>query len=59
VFFILGPTALLSLTLNLLLIPKFDMWGAACVNLFSETVILCGCFWLTRRKLRQAETAAT
>jgi len=42
---IMSLTAIISLVMNLLLIPKYGMMGASSVNAFSELLILVGCFY--------------
>jgi O-antigen/teichoic acid export membrane protein len=44
-------TAVFSLGLNLLFIPRFGMYTAATVNLMSETIMLAVCFWVARRRI--------
>lgn len=46
---IMGVAAVASLGLNIILIPRFGMLGAASVNLFSELLILAGVFYFQRR----------
>jgi len=43
---IMIPIAIISLLLNLLLIPKFGMMAAATTNLLSEALLLAGALWL-------------
>ncbi len=45
-------TAILSLSLNLILIPRFGMFGAAWMNLLSEVFILVAFIWMTFRRHR-------
>jgi O-antigen/teichoic acid export membrane protein len=47
-------TAVVSISANLLLIPRFGMMAAASVNLACEVLILAGCFVLTRRAVFQS-----
>lgn len=54
VFVVLGPVAVLSVTLNLLLIPKLGISGAATTNVISETLVLIGCFILSWQRVRRA-----
>ena len=46
---IMAVTAVSSLALNLILIPKFGMMAAASVAVFAELLILIGCFYFQYR----------
>jgi O-antigen/teichoic acid export membrane protein len=52
--FIMSGTAVVSITLNLLLIPHFGIMGAAVVNLISEGLILAGCLLASKRLARNS-----
>jgi O-antigen/teichoic acid export membrane protein len=52
VFWVLAPTAIISFASNFLLLPRYGMAGACCVNLTSEIFVLAGCFILARRHLK-------
>ena len=43
---LMSSVAVISVTLNLALLPHLGMLGAACVNLSSESLILIGAFWM-------------
>jgi len=53
VFWVLVPTAVVSLVCNLLLLPRYGMYAACWINLLSEFLVLIGCFILARRHLKQ------
>lgn len=60
VFWVALPTALISLVANLLFLPKYGMFAACSINLFSELLILIGCFIFAKRHMNQLmATAAT
>ena len=44
---------LISLVLNVVLIPRYGMWGASSVNLMSEVLITISCFLMCRRAARE------
>ena len=46
---IISITAIVSLGMNIMLIPKYGMLGASTVNAFSELLILAGCFYFQYR----------
>ena len=46
---IMSITAIVSLGMNIMLIPKYGMLGASTVNAFSELLILAGCFYFQYR----------
>jgi O-antigen/teichoic acid export membrane protein len=45
--------AVFSLAFNLLLIPRWGMYGAATVNLASEAILLVVCVWACRKKIEE------
>lgn len=53
---ILGVVAILSVTLNLLLMPRYGMIAAASVNLASECLILLGCMYFQYRHCREEKS---
>jgi len=59
VFWVLLPTAVISLTCNVLLIPRYGMYAAACINLLSQILVLGGCFVMARRHLKDVLANAT
>jgi hypothetical protein len=46
------PTAIISFACNFLLLPRYGMAAACCVNLLSEVLVFAGCFVLARRHLK-------
>jgi O-antigen/teichoic acid export membrane protein len=52
VFWVVLPTAVISFFCNFLLLPRYGMSAACCVNLFSEVLVLAGCFILARQHLK-------
>lgn len=46
---LMAPIAILSLALNVLLIPRLGMFAAAGINLLSEALLLAGAVWLATR----------
>jgi O-antigen/teichoic acid export membrane protein len=54
VFWVMLPTAIISFVCNLLVLPRYGMFGACSVNLLSEIILLFGCFVLGRRNFKKA-----
>jgi O-antigen/teichoic acid export membrane protein len=52
VFWVVLPTAIISFISNFLLLPRYGMAAACCVNLLSEVLVFAGCFVLARRHLK-------
>jgi O-antigen/teichoic acid export membrane protein len=46
---LMGLCAIINLLLNLALIPRYSMYGAASATIVSELVLLAGYLWATRR----------
>jgi len=59
VFWVLLPTAIISFACNFLLLPRYGMSAACCINLLSELLVLAGCFILARRHLKNALAKAS
>lgn len=54
-----GLVALMTLIGYLVFIPRFGMWAAAWLTVFSETAILASSFFVTRREIPVAITPKT
>lgn len=54
VFWVIFPTAAISFLCNIYLLPKYGMYAACSVNLFSELLVLAGCFILARQHVKIA-----
>jgi O-antigen/teichoic acid export membrane protein len=59
VFWVVLPTAIISFACNYLLLPRYGMSAACCVNLLSEVLVLIGCFVLARRHMKDVLAKAT
>ena len=59
VFWVMLPTAIISFVSNLVLLPRYGMFGACSVNLLSEILVLTGCFVLARRHMKQNEAESS
>ncbi len=55
---IMGVVAIVSITLNLLLMPRYGMIAAAAVNLTAEFLILVGCLYFQYRHCHNEKTLA-
>ncbi len=53
VFWVVLPTAIISFGCNFLLLPRYGMSAACCINLLSEVLVLVGSFVLARRHMKE------